>query len=233
MTLADIRLKEAPIDKDDTTVRTVSIRLTPADADSITIRRNLKVLDNPSNILDVLKHRKAVEEALQGNDITTGPNQYSFVRQFLSGESLRVFNEGAVNTGNETAANLVIVLNHLVTFNCPREVLSKQTEYLKNKLYKPSDLTMRQFVGCYNNLNSICEQLPPNFNEAQKISARDCIIIIAGKAPKPHKKMMIQQGYNPENGSMQDLIDYCERAEINESVEHGAKSKGKDSSFFF
>ena len=223
VTLSDLKRKETPIDKHELTVRQITIRLVPNDVDSPTIRRNMRVLDNPENILQVLNHRRAIEEALRGNNITTGPNQYGFVRQFLTGESLRVFNEGAIMAGNETNANLTLALNHLVSFNCPREVLSKQTEYLKNHLYKPHNLTMRQFVGYYNNLNTICEQLPPNFNEDQKLDERECIIIIANKAPKPHKKMLIQQGYNPENGSMQDLIDYCERAETNEEVEHGAQ----------
>ena len=225
VTLEDLQRKQPPVDKDSVTTRQVSIRLIPDDDDSTTIRRNVEVLDNPSNILQMLRHRKAVEEAIVGNNITTGPTQYAFVRQFLTGESLRVFNEGAVATGNETTANLIMALNHLVTFNCPREVLSKQTDYMKSKLYKPYDLTTRQYVGYYNNLNSICAQLPPAFNDNQKLSERELIINIAGKAPKPHKKMLIQQGYNPENGSMADLIDYCERAETTENVEHGAKQK--------
>jgi hypothetical protein len=227
VTLEDLQRKEAPVDKDNLTTRMVSIRLVPQDAESATIRRNIQVLDNPTNILQVLRHRKAMEEAFQGNNITTGPTQYSFVRQFLTGESLRVFNEGATVAGNKTTANLTTALNHLVTFNCPREVLSKQTDYLKSKLYKPYDLTTRQYVGYYNNLNALCAQLPPAFDDTQKLSERELIINIASKAPKPHKKMLIQQGYNPENGSMADLIDYCERAETTENVEHGAKSSNR------
>ena len=110
-----------------------------------------------------------MEEAYNGNNVTTGPTQYSFVRQFLTGESLCVFNEGITAAGNETAANLMLALNHLVTFNCPREVLSKQTEYLKNKLYKPYNTTTRQYVGYYPNSNALCGQLPPLFNDTQLI----------------------------------------------------------------
>ena len=223
VTLADLQAKEAPYEKGSLTSRSVSIRLIPADADSTTIKRNIQVLDNPINILQVLKHRKAMEEAYNGNNVTTGPTQYSFVRQFLAGESLRVFNEGATAAGNETTANLTLALNHLVTFNCPKEVLSKQTAYLKNKLYKPYNTTTRQYVGYYRNLNALTAQLPPLFNETQQITEREMIVTIASKAPKEHKKLLIQHGFNPENGSMEDLIDYCERAETNENVEHGAK----------
>jgi hypothetical protein len=150
ISIDDLIRKEPPVNKYDLTTRQVSVRLIPTDADSTTIRRNIQVLDNPVNILQILRHRHAVEEAFQGNRITTGPPQYSsFVRQFLTGESLRIFNKGATTAGTETTANLVLTLNHLVTANCPREVLSKQTDYLKRKLYKPRDMTMRQFVGCW------------------------------------------------------------------------------------
>ena len=88
ITLEDLNRKETPVGKDDLTVRMITIRLVPTDDDSATIKRNLRVLDNPDNVLQVLTHRKAIEEALRGNNITTGPNQYSFVRHFLTGENL-------------------------------------------------------------------------------------------------------------------------------------------------
>ena len=52
----------------------VTLRLIPADPETVTIRRNVTVLDNPVNILEVLKHCKVMEEALRGNNITTGPD---------------------------------------------------------------------------------------------------------------------------------------------------------------
>jgi hypothetical protein len=230
VTLTDLRVKTAPFEKYDTNIRTISIRLVPADADSTSIRRSIEVLDNPSNILRVLQHRTSMEEGLLGNNVTTGPNQYTFVRQFLSGESLRVFNEAATTNGNETVPNMIVTLNALVRFNCPNEVLSAQTDYIKDKLRKPDKMTMRQFVGYFNNLNAVCAQLPPLFDDSQKISARESIIILAKRAPKAHKAMLVQHGFNPENGSMEDFIDYCERAETNAHITHGAKDSGGASS---
>jgi hypothetical protein len=75
VTLEDLQRKEAPVDKDNLTTRMVSIQLVPQDAESATIRCNIQVLNNPTNILQVLCHWKAVEEAFQGNNITTGPTQ--------------------------------------------------------------------------------------------------------------------------------------------------------------
>jgi hypothetical protein len=210
--LSDLATKDALCAKDDLTIGMITIRIVLDKADSMTIKRNLRVIDNPANLLQVLHHQRAIEEGIKGNNIKSGPDQHTFVRQFLSGESLRVFDEAVIENGTETVNNLVLSLNGLVKFNCPQEVLSKQTDYLKNHLYKPMNLTTRQYVGRYNNLNSICEQLLPNFSAGQKISKRECIIIIAGKTPKIHQSILIQQGFNPENGSMADLINYCEHA---------------------
>ena len=65
MTLADLQTKEAPIKKGSWTSRNVSIRLIPAEADLTMIKHNIQVLENCTNILQVLRHRKAMEEALK------------------------------------------------------------------------------------------------------------------------------------------------------------------------
>jgi hypothetical protein len=171
-----------------------------------------------------------MEEGLLGNNVTTGPNQYTSVRQFLSGESLKVFNEAAVANGHETVVNMVLTLNALVRFNCPNKVLSAQTDYIKNKLRKPDKMTMRPFVRYFNNLNAICEQLPPLFNNTQKIAAQKSTIILAKRAPKAHKAMLVQHGFNPENGSIENFIDYCERAKTNAHITHGAQDFANASS---
>ena len=63
VTLADLQATEVPYEKGSLTSRSVSIRLIPADADSTTIKPNIQVIDNPINILQVLRHRDAMEEA--------------------------------------------------------------------------------------------------------------------------------------------------------------------------
>jgi hypothetical protein len=55
------------------------------------------------------------------------------------------------------------------------------------------------------------------------ISNRESIIALAKRAPKAHKAMIIQHGFNLENGTIENFIDYCERTETSTLITHGAK----------
>ena len=79
--------------------------------------------------------------------ITTGPNKYRFTRTFLDGDALRIFNRKVTELVQETAANLKIVMNHVVTYFGPKECLSKQKRYLCCKMIKPCRLTTRHYVS--------------------------------------------------------------------------------------
>ena len=52
---------------------------------STKIKRKIRILDNPKNLIEVLRARLAIEKGLIGNSITTGPNKYRFTRTFLNG----------------------------------------------------------------------------------------------------------------------------------------------------
>ena len=69
----------------------------------------------------------------------------------------------------ETVVNLNIVMNHVVTYFGPKECLSKQKRYLRYETEKPRKLTTRQYVGLVCDLNSRMAQLPPLFEDSQKL----------------------------------------------------------------
>ena len=84
------------------------------------------MLDHPKNLIEVLRARLAIEKGLIGNAITTGPNKFRFTRTFLEGEALRIFVLKATELVQETAANLKIVLNHVVSYFVPNGCLFNQ-----------------------------------------------------------------------------------------------------------
>ena len=188
------------------------------------IKRRIKVLDNPTRVLDVLKAREAIKEGLVGNHITQGPNQYRYTRSFLAGEALRVFNEKARSHTGETVANLNLTMNELVTFFTPRECLSKQKRYIRYAMRKPYDITTRQYIGSVRNLNERCVEMPPHFNATQKLTETELVDIVADRAPKSHKKELVSDGFNPETATLDEFVETCERAETNEAIDHGARS---------
>ena len=95
ISIKDVLEKRESVNKDSEEMRELTIRTDPTDENSLRIKRRIKVLDNPTRVLDVLKAREAIKEGLVGNHITQGPNQYRYTRSFLAGEALRVFNEKA------------------------------------------------------------------------------------------------------------------------------------------
>ena len=123
-------------------------------------------MDHPKNLIEVLHARLAIEKGISGNAITTGPNQYRFIRTFLDGEVLRIFDLKSMEFCQETVPTLKILMNHVVNSPPPKECLSKQKRYLRYKMTKPRKLTTRQYVGLVRDLNSRMAQLPPHFDDS-------------------------------------------------------------------
>ena len=104
--------------------------------DSTCIKRKIRILDHPKNLIEVLRARLAIAQGLTGNIFTTGPNQYRFTRTFLDGEALRIFDLKSTKLRHETVANKTSVMNHVVAYFGPKECLSKHKRYLRYNMDK-------------------------------------------------------------------------------------------------
>ena len=83
-------------------------------------------------------------------------------------------------------------------------------------------LTTRQYVGLVHDLNSWMDQLPPLFQESQKLDRFELVESLANKAPRSHKAILIYQGFNPETGDLETFVDQCKQAETRDNIA-GAK----------
>ena len=135
--------KEAQSSTQDGAIPELSVLADPANKDSTKIKRKIRILDHPKNLIEVLRARLAIVEGLTGNNITTGPNQYYYTRNFLDGEALRIFDLKSTELRHETVDNLNLAMDHVVVYSGPKECLSKQKRYLLYKMEKPRKLTMR------------------------------------------------------------------------------------------
>ena len=124
ISLEDLVDKEVLLSSQDGEIRELSVLSDPSNKNSIKIKQRIRMLDHPKNLIEVLQAQLAIEKGLIGNAITTGPNKFCFTRTFLMGEALRIFNLKATELGQETAANLKTVLNHVVSYFGPNECLS-------------------------------------------------------------------------------------------------------------
>ena len=88
--------------------------------DSTHIKQKIRILDNPKKLIEVLHTSLTIKQGLTGNNITMGTNQYCFTRTFLDGEALRIFDLKSTELRHETVANLIVVMNHVVTYFGPK-----------------------------------------------------------------------------------------------------------------
>ena len=96
-----------------------------ANEDSTCIKQKIPILDHPKNLIEVIRARLAIGQCITGNNITTGPNQYRFNRTFLDGEALCIFDLKSTELCHKTVADLIIIMNHVVSYFFPKDCLSK------------------------------------------------------------------------------------------------------------
>ena len=186
------------------------MRADPSNEDSTRIKQKIRILDHPKNLIEVPRARLVIAEGLTGNNTTTGPNQYRFTRTFLDGEALRIFDLKSTELRHETVANIILVMNLVVTYFGPKECFYKQKRYLCYKMDKPLKLTTRQYVGLVCNINARMAHMTPLFQESQQIDESELVDYLANKAPRSHKAMLILQGFNPETGDLESFTEHSE-----------------------
>ena len=104
----------------DSAICELSVRNDPSNEESTCIKRKIRILEHPKNLIEVHRTRLAIFEGLTGNNITMGPNQYRFTRTFLDGEALHIFDLKSTEFFHETVANLILVMNHVVAYIGPK-----------------------------------------------------------------------------------------------------------------
>ena len=105
-----------PLSLEDGDMRKLSVRKDPTNEDSTCVKRKIRILDHPKNLIEVLRASLAISQGLTGNNITTGPNHYRFTRTFLDGEALPIFDLKLTELCHETIANIILVMDHVVTY---------------------------------------------------------------------------------------------------------------------
>ena len=125
ISLEDLMEKEVQSSSQDGAICELLVLADPSNKQSNKIKRMIRILDHPKNLIEVLRARLAIEKGLAVNTITTGPNQYRFTRTVLDREDLCIFDLKSRELVQETVNNLKIVMNHVVTYFDPKECLSK------------------------------------------------------------------------------------------------------------
>ena len=84
-------------------------------------------------------------------------------------------------------------------------------------MVKPGDKTMRDFVYAAITLNNSLAQLPPLFNNSQKIPASEFLHAVHQNVSKPYRDIIKFHGFKLSDGIVKDYIEMCERANLEDS----------------
>ena len=105
---------------DDGDMRKLSVRTDPTNEDSTCVKQKIRILDHPKNLLEVLRASFVIAQGLTGNNIKTETNQYRFTRTLLDWEVLHIFDLKSTEFCHETVSNLILVMDHVVTYFGPK-----------------------------------------------------------------------------------------------------------------
>ena len=124
-------VKEMSLSLEDGDMRKLSVGIDPTNEDLTRIKKKIRIQDHPKNIIEVLHSRLTNAQVLTGDNITRIPNHHRFTQTFLDGEVLRIFDLKLTELRHKTVTNLILVMDHVVTYFGPKECLSKQKRYIR------------------------------------------------------------------------------------------------------
>ena len=101
-------------------MRKLSVRTYPTNEDSTCVKQEIRIFGHPKNLIEVLRASLEIAQVLTGNNITMGPNHYFFTWTFLDEEALRIFDLKSTELRHETVANLILLMDHVVTYFGPK-----------------------------------------------------------------------------------------------------------------
>ena len=118
-------------------------------------------------------------------------------------------------------------MNHVVDYFGLKEYLYKKKRYLRYKMEQPSNLTTRQYVGLVRDLNSRMAQLPPLFQDSQKLDKSELVDSLANTSPRSQKAILIAEGFNPETADLETFVEHYDSTETTDNIA-GAKFSDSD-----
>jgi hypothetical protein len=116
----------------------------------------------------------------------------------------------------------------------PHKVLAKQKRWMRRNMRKPLDMSVREYANRLMTINNDeITKLPPAFDDTQKLSDDEIIDILTSGIPKSWIREMDKQNFDPTEGTITEVLNFCERMESAEEgsfekVRNDQKTNGKN-----
>ena len=201
-----------------------TLRSTPADEDSATFDLSVGMFEigTPEEVLTFVGK---IKQVILGQNATTGPAKFQIMRRMLRGDALAAFNAAAQNAGAETNANYQTAVNGLIEHVFPSRALAIQKQVMRRAMRKPKEMTFRVYMARLVEINNKLSLFPPFAGDAQKMDDSELLDIGEFAIPSSWQRQMILQDVDPLQGTIQNLVDFCERMERTELMDSESGKK--------
>ena len=210
---------ERPMEKKDYAkgeFATVKLRNVPNDANSMTYDYQVPFFSTGTPE-EWLKFKARLNRVITGQNMTTAIQKYGCARRFLQGQALTTFNNMADEQPAVTIQNYELCIEHVNESLFPQRAYVIQTRWMRRYLRKPPEMKARAYVDRVLELNGYLTEFPrPNGNVAVKLDDDEIMDILEFSLPNRWQTTMTIQGFNVQEKTISEFIEFCERLERTE-----------------
>ena len=173
-----------------------------------------------------IEFRKAIAELWRQNSITEVLDKIASITSILRGDSLTGFEEKVqeLTTSTNDAGDIEVLeatdetvtesLNAVAHMVFPFRALETQKQWMRRRMRKPKELSIRKTVAAVGRLNN---SLPlfPNGTESDKFTAGEILEILEWSIPELWRTKFDLDGYVPTEFNKERFMTECEAIERN------------------
>jgi len=194
----------------------------PTSTDTYSISVRFFDHGTPQEWIDFLK---SFRQVITGQNMVEGSAKFAMARVLLKGDALRVFNSAAVTLQTETSSHFTSCINDVAKHVFPEGALKRQKRYMVRYMRKPRDTKVRDMTARVVEMNQDLKFYPP-FDASKRLDDSELADIIEFGLPREWQKILLVQGFDIMDHSLDELTDIAERLEVAEEI-YEAQTKPK------
>jgi hypothetical protein len=207
--------------------RTVKLTLStePGNINGKTLNKTFKIFRSGSPEEWIL-WRQDFYEICTGMSIVTGANHNRMVRQLLSDEPLKEFESQIAKFATETIAHCNEALNAVAAVQVfPNNAYAKQKKYLRQGMWKPKNLTVRNTYTRVCELNAQLLNFP---NQTGALPVDELKSAFINLCSPDWQQEFLKQGINEYSSTWEEILTKAEALENAEVAAAENKATSKD-----
>jgi hypothetical protein len=129
-----------------------------------------------------------------------------------------------------SVADIITCYREVVTYMCPKKLVSRVKRALRRHYRKKPDMTTREWYNHFRRINDVeIPLMPPHFDKDQSLQDDEILDCLLYSIPKSWTAKMEEQGFDPYLKPLMEVIDFCERIEVSEGILSKPNKNGKAS----